>query len=83
MEELIFNTLNVFFVVLEIILFIYILTVWLPIPKTFKEMFIQLLEPIFIPIRYLINHSIYKTQSIDMTPLIAFLVIIFLQGIFS
>lgn len=82
MSELIYNSLYVFFIVLEMILFVYIFTSWVPGLRRFKELLVALLNPILDPIRYLMNHSIFRTKNIDLSPMIAFIIITYLQTIF-
>ncbi|WP_167956503.1 YggT family protein [Anaerosporobacter faecicola] len=82
MSNLIVNSLYVFFIVLEIILFIYFFTSWFPVHTKFKEFLIVLLEPILAPIRFLLKHSIFNTKMIDLAPMIALVVILFFQNIF-
>lgn len=82
MSNLIVNSLYVFFIVLEIILFAYFMTSWFPFNTKLKEFLITLLEPLLTPIRFLLKHSIFNTKVIDLAPMIALVVIIFFQTIF-
>lgn len=82
MSYLIFNSLYVFFIVLEIVLFTYFITTWFPINSRFKGLLVTLLDPILIPIRYLMKHSIFNTKVADISPMIALVVILFLQSFF-
>lgn len=82
MSSLIFNSLYVFFLVLEIILFIYIISTWFPLSPKVREFFTTLLGPILEPIRYLLEHSIFKTRTIDLSPIIAFVILSYLQQLF-
>lgn len=83
MSELIYQSLYYFFVVLELILFAYIIASWFPLNAKLRELFVALLGPILEPIRYLLNHSIFKTRNIDLSPIIAFIIISFFQQLFS
>ncbi|WP_455717106.1 YggT family protein [Anaerosporobacter sp.] len=82
MSNLIVNSLYVFFIVLEIILFTYFMMSWFPFNAKFKEFLITLIEPLLTPIRFLLKHSIFNTKVIDLSPMIALVVILFLQTIF-
>lgn len=82
MSELIFNSLYVFFIVIEMILFIYIFSSWIPGSGKFKELLATLISPILDPIRYLMKHSIFRTRNIDVSPFIAFIIISYLQTFF-
>lgn len=82
MIGLIYNSLYIFFIVLEMILLIYILSSWLPLNPKIKGLFVILLGPILDPIRFLLDHSIFKTRNIDLAPIIAFIIISFFQNLF-
>lgn len=68
-----------FFIVLEGILFLYLITSWLPFPSKIKHTMLMIVEPMFQPIRYLLRHSIFNTPSADLTPMIVFVVLTFLE----
>lgn len=82
MLSLIYNVLYVFFVILEIILFLYVLTSWFQFHKGFRELLVTLTEPVLNPIRHLLKHSIFNSPTADLAPLISFMVILFLQDFF-
>ena len=82
MSNVIVNSLYVFFIVLEIILFAYFMMSWFPFNTKLKEFLITLLDPILTPIRFLLKHSIFNTKVIDLAPMIALIVILFFQSIF-
>lgn len=82
MASLIYNVFYVFFVVLEIILFLYILTSWFRINGKVKSVLFTLIEPVIIPVKYLLKHSIFNSPAADLSPIISFIIIIFLQNFF-
>lgn len=82
MTSLIFNVFYVFFVVLEIILFLYIFTSWLRISGRIKNILLTLIEPVLTPVRYLLKHSIFNSPAADLSPIISFIIIVFLQDFF-
>jgi YggT family protein len=82
MTHLIFNALYVFFIILEMILFLYVLTSWFPINNNFKSFLAVLIDPILVPVRYLLKHSIFNTPTADLSPVIGFVIILFLQEFF-
>lgn len=82
MSSLIYYALYIFFVVLEMILFLYILTTWFPIGVRFKNFLITLLAPVLDPVRYLLRHSIFNTPTADIAPIIGLVIISFLQQFF-
>ncbi len=82
MTSLIYYTLYIFFVVLEMILFLYILTSWFPINNRFKNLLITLMAPVLDPVRYLLKHSIFNTPTADISPIIGLVIISFLQQFF-
>ncbi len=80
--NLFYKVFYIFFIVLEVILCIYFISTWLPLPKKMKEFLRFLIEPMLTPLRFLIRHSIFNTPLADLTPMIAFVVILFLQKFF-
>jgi len=82
MIELIYNALYIFFVVLEIILFLYIITSWFPISIRIKNIFVTLLDPILEPVRFLLKHSIFNTPTADLSPIIGLVIISYFQQFF-
>lgn len=82
MSNLIFNALYIFFIVLEMILFLYIIISWFPMNKHIKNVFITLLAPILDPVRYLLKHSIFNTTTADLAPIIGLVIISYLQQFF-
>jgi uncharacterized protein YggT (Ycf19 family) len=82
MAALIYKTLYIFFVVLEMILFIYIFTSWLPIGAKLKDFLLTLLSPIFGPIQFLLKYSVFQTRGIDFSPIIALIIISYFQQFF-
>lgn len=82
MANLIYNVFYVFFVVLEMILFLYILTSWFRISGKIKNILFTLIEPVLTPVRYLLKHSIFNSPAADLSPIISFIIIVFLQDFF-
>lgn len=80
--NLLYDVLYVFFTVLEIFLFVYVILSWIPNSRKLREMFATLLDPIFVPVRFLLKHSIFNTPRADLAPIISFVIIVFLQGFF-
>lgn len=72
----------IFFVVLEVSLFLYIITSWFPIGKKIRQYLLILLEPLFVPIRALLKRSIFKTASFDLSPMIAIIIISYMEQFF-
>lgn len=71
-----------FFVVVEIILMVYVLSYWLPIPRAFRQTFVSLMLPILVPIRLLMKKSIFFSPHVDLSPVVALAVVAFLQEFF-
>lgn len=82
MSGLIFNTLYIFFVVLEMILFIYVITSWFPLNAKIKNFLKTLIDPILEPVRFLLKRSIFNTPTADLSPIISFVIILYLQEFF-
>ncbi len=82
MSSSIYYVLYIFFVVLEVILFLYILASWFPISGRFKNFLVTLMAPVLEPVRYLLKHSIFSTPTADISPIIGLVIISFLQQFF-
>ena len=81
MTHMICQTFYYFFSVLDTVLFLYILSSWFPNMKI-RYYFAKFLEPLFTPIRYCLVHSIFRTGRGDLTPMIALVVLSYLQTFF-
>ena len=82
MVQLIFHGLYIFFFILEIVLCVSIISSWIPGCKTFKGILSELLEPMLLPIRFCLRHSIFHTKLIDLSPLLALIILSYLQTFF-
>ncbi|MFU0827560.1 MAG: YggT family protein [Lachnoclostridium sp.] len=82
MIQLLYNALYVFFVVLEMILFLYVIISWFPVNNYFKNFITFLIDPILTPVRFLLRHSIFNTPTADLSPIISFILILFFQEFF-
>lgn len=82
MINIIYFSLYILFRVLEIVLFLYIMTSWFPISPHIKNLLNTLMAPILDPVRYLLRHSIFNTPRADISPVIGFVIIKYLQEFF-
>lgn len=82
MEYIIYRSLYLFFVVLEFILVIYIIMSWFPFGSKIKSIMRELTSPLLDPLRYLLKHSILYSQVADLSPIIAFFIISYMQKFF-
>ncbi len=77
--QLIIKAVYVFLMFLEVALFFYIVISWIPISLKLREISKKIIDPILDPIRFILKKSIFKTRVIDLAPIIAFLIISYLQ----
>lgn len=82
MYSLIMNACYVFFIVLEVILFLYIISTWLKVSPKIMIIFSLILGPILEPIQYLTKRSIFQVANYDISPLIALIPLTYLQEFF-
>ena len=82
MSSLIYNTLYIFFVVLEMILFIYVIASWFPLNAKIKNFLKTLIDPIIERVRFLLIRSIFNTPTADLSPIISITIILYLQEFF-
>jgi len=55
---------------------------WFNGGEKFKNLLSLLIEPIITPVRFLLKHSIFGNPAADLSPLISFVLIMFLQDLF-
>lgn len=79
MYFVIINSLYIFCLGLEGILFIYILTSWFKVSQAVQKIFKIFLDPLLDPIRYLLKHSLLQVRNYDFSPIIGFLILSYLQ----
>lgn len=79
MYNTIVNSLYIFCLGLEGILFLYILFSWFQMNEKIKSIFNMFLDPLLDPIRYLLKHSLLQVRNYDFSPIIAFLILSYLQ----
>jgi YggT family protein len=82
MIHIIYKALYVFFMVLEIILFFYIIISWFPIGNRIRNKVTVIVSPILEPTRFLLKHSIFNTNVADLSPIISLIIILYLQQFF-
>ena len=81
MTHMICQTFYYFFNILDTMLFLYILSSWFPNAKI-RYHLAKFLDPLFTPIRYCLAHSVFRTGRGDLTPMIALVVLSYLQTFF-
>lgn len=69
------------FIILEGILFLYIISAWFP-GTWLRTLLHELLQPIFSLIGLLLKHSIFKSNIGDFSPMLALILLSYLQSLF-
>lgn len=82
MIQTIYSTFYMFFVVLQVILLLFMVSSWFNGGEKFKNLLSLLIEPILTPVRFLLKYSIFGNPAADLSPLISFVLIMFLQDFF-
>ena len=82
MTYIVCHALYIFFMILESILFIYIISSWVPNTIKIRKLLLTLLDPLFVPIRYCLRHSVFNNSTIDLVPMVTLLVLSYLQSLF-
>lgn len=75
--------LNIFFMVLEIFVLLYILKNMLPFSMALKGLIDILAMPVLIPIQKIVKHSVLKCFKVDISPYIVLIVLFYLGNICS
>jgi uncharacterized protein YggT (Ycf19 family) len=81
MQSKIFLALYYFFLVLEGVLFLYLISTWFP-RTGIQRLLFELLQPVFTFVHFLLRHSIFKSVLGDFTPILALLLFAYLQTFF-
>lgn len=82
MTYLICQTFYYFFGILDFVLFLYILSSWFPNASKFRYILLEFLAPLFRPIQFCLKHSIFRTGIGDLTPMVALVILSYLQAFF-
>ena len=86
MLESMIYCMQLFFMVLDIIVLLYLfrsILIMLPFSKYLIEFIVTLMLPIWVPMQYILRHSILHTLKFDLSPYILLLVLTYLQTICS
>ena len=79
MFESIVYCLNIFFIVLEMIVLLYMVQSFIDMGRHIRLFTLILVEPILSPMQKVVKHSVMNTFSIDLSPYIL-LVILYYAG---
>lgn len=77
MAAIVLEAISIFFVIMEILLLIDLFLVMFHI-RTLKRLLSIVLDPLLHPIRYFLKHSVLQTPMMDLSPIIAILVLTYL-----
>lgn len=82
MTYILCRALYIFFVIMESVLFLYIISSWFPNAGKIRATLSTLLDPMFVPIRACLKHSVFSNHKIDLTPMITLIILSYLQTLF-
>ncbi|WP_185255474.1 YggT family protein [Anaerocolumna chitinilytica] len=83
MAQIIYTTFYIFFMILQLVLLLYMFSSWFNGGERIKNLLALLMEPILTPVRFLLKYSIFSNPAADLSPLIGFVIILFLQNFFE
>jgi len=83
MAQIIYTTFYIFFMIMQLVLLLYMLSSWFRGGERIKNLLALLMEPILTPVRFLLKYSIFSNPAADLSPLIGFVIILFLQNFFE
>ncbi len=78
MTLVLLKSISIFITILEVVLLVYIFLSMFHIGFLKKPIYI-LLEPILIPIQKLMRHSVFHTPISDISPIMAFLILSYIE----
>lgn len=83
MTQYILYCMDIFFIVLEIIVVLYLLQSMLPLGPLIRGFFLMLVSPMLFPMQKLVRRSMMNTFSIDLSPYILIVAIGYLERVCS
>ena len=86
MIPIVIYSLQIFLVILDCIVLLYLLRNLLlifPFGRYLTQMVITLMLPMWVPMQYLLKHSILHTLKFDLSPYILLLILTYLQELCS
>lgn len=75
--------LNIFFMVLEIFVTLYLIKNMLPFGMAFKGLIDILAMPALMPVQKIVKHSVLKCFKVDISPYILLIVLFYLGNVCS
>lgn len=81
--KLFYHAFYTFFVILEIILLAYVVLSILPLNNNIRKKITDIINPLLAPVRYLLKNSVFNSNAVDLSPIISFIIVTFLQNFFS
>ena len=79
MEELLIKTTYCFIVFLELLMMVYFITRWIFRKSELEKKLYSALSPLLMPLEFLMKHSSLYTTMIDFSPIIAMLILVYLD----
>ena len=68
-----------FLMIVEVAVTVYIFVSWLPLSSTLRKLVNYIMEPLLEPIRRLLRKSVVYIQGIDLSPIILYLLILYVR----
>lgn len=82
MIQVIYQSLYLFFVVLEIMMFAYVIVSWMFEKSIIHKILEELIVPLTVPIKWLLKLSIFQSRM-DFSFIILYIIIFYMQTFFS
>lgn len=68
-----------FLMIVEAAVTVYIFVSWLPLSPTLRKLMNYIMDPLLEPIRRLLRKSVVYIQGIDLSPIILYLLILYVR----
>ncbi|HIU02902.1 MAG TPA: YggT family protein [Candidatus Onthocola gallistercoris] len=68
-----------FLMIVEVAVTVYIFVSWLPLSPTLRKLMNYIMDPLLEPIRRLLRKSVVYIQGIDLSPIILYLLILYVR----
>ena len=81
MMQVIYQSLYLFFVVLELMMFAYVIVSWLFERTIIHKILEELIVPLTVPLKYLLKLSVFQS-CMDVSFIILYIIILYMQTFF-
>lgn len=83
MAQYIIYCMEIFFIVLECLVVLFLVQSFFPLPQKVRVFFLMMVSPILFPMQNLMKRSMMNTFSLDLSPYIILIILSYLERVCS